>query len=101
MMVNKDSYTRAIAGLTLKNNLLNNFNSTRLSVLNHVKYISLQALDSPDPDPTVRRTIGSVITAIIVRGQVLNWPEALKVLVNKLDSQDPLAVEVIIVLSKN
>jgi transportin-1 len=93
-MTEEDSYTRAIAGLTLKNNLLNNFNRTPLTVLDHVKSVSLKALDSPDPDSTVRRTIGSVITAIIVRGQVLNWPESLTGLVHKLDSTDPLAVEV-------
>lgn len=93
-MTEEDNYTRAIAGLTLKNNLLNNFNRTPLTVLDHVKHISLRSLDSPDPDSTVRKTIGSVITAIIVRGQVMNWPQALRVLVYTLDSTNPLAIEV-------
>lgn len=93
-MTQEDNYTRAIAGLTLKNNLLNHFNRIPLTVLDHVKYISLRSLDSPDPDATVRRTIGSVITAIIVRGQVLNWPEAIQVLAHHLESSNPVAVEV-------
>lgn len=94
-MPQEDNLTRSIAGLTLKNNLLNNFNQTPLSVLDHVKRVSLRSLDSPDPDSTVRRTIGSVITAIVVRGQVLNWPESLNVLVHKLqDTSNPLAMEV-------
>lgn len=93
-MTQEDNHTRAIAGLTLKNNLLNHFDRISLPVLEHVKYISLQSLDIPDSDATVRRTIGSVITAIIVRGQVVNWPQALTVLVYQLDSTNPLAVEV-------
>ncbi|KAI9359856.1 armadillo-type protein [Pilaira anomala] len=94
VMTQEDNYTRAIAGLTLKNNLLNHFNRIPLTVLDHVKYISLQSLDSPDPDATVRRTIGSVITAIIVRGQVLNWPKAIQDLAHHLESSNPVAVEV-------
>ncbi|KAG2233484.1 hypothetical protein INT48_003190 [Thamnidium elegans] len=93
-MTQEDNHTRAIAGLTLKNNLLNHFDRTPLPVLEHVKYISLRSLEIPDSDVTVRRTVGSVITAIIVRGQVINWPQALTVLVQQLDSTNPLAVEV-------
>lgn len=97
-MTHEDGYTRAIAGLTLKNNLLNHFNLMPLVTLNYVKQVSLEALDHPDPDSTVRRAIGSVITAIVVRGQVLNWPESIHTLINKLDSPEPLAVEVLFVL---
>lgn len=93
-MTDQGHYIRSIAGLTLKNNLINNFNRTPLSVLDHVKTVSLRSLDSPDPDPTVRKTIGSVMSAIIRRVQVMNWPESIKALVAKLDSSDPLAVEV-------
>ncbi|GAA5796715.1 hypothetical protein HPULCUR_002090 [Helicostylum pulchrum] len=92
-MTQEDNHTRAIAGLTLKNNLLNHFDRTPLPVLEHVKYISLRSMDIPDSDAIVRRTIGSVITAIIVQGQVINWPQALTVLVHQLDSTNPLAVE--------
>jgi hypothetical protein len=93
-MTDQGHYIRSIAGLTLKNNLINNFNLTPIAVLDHVKTISLRSLDSPDPDPTVRKTIGSVISAIIRGGQALNWPESIQVLVDKLDSLDLLTVEV-------
>ncbi|RCI00866.1 Transportin-1, partial [Rhizopus stolonifer] len=93
-MRDQDNYTRAIAGLTLKNNLLKNFNKTPLFVLDYVKSVCLQSLDSPDPDTTIRRTIGSVMTSITVRGQILNWPEAMQALVGILEkSTDPLAID--------
>ncbi|CEP10171.1 hypothetical protein [Parasitella parasitica] len=66
LMPDQENYTRTIAGLTLKNNLLNNFNSTPLFVLNHVKSVCIQFLENPDPDATIRRTIGSIITAIVM-----------------------------------
>lgn len=94
-MKDQDSYIRAIAGLTLKNNILSNFHSTPIFVLNHVKAVCVQALEYPDPDPTIRRTIGSVITAIVVRGQIMNWPEIMKLLVYELDSTNTPSVEVI------
>ncbi|KAI9484057.1 MAG: armadillo-type protein [Benjaminiella poitrasii] len=92
-MTNQNNYIRAIAGITLKNNILNNFNSIPPSVFSHVKMTSLKALEDPNQDATIRRTIGSVITAIIVRDQIMNWPEALKALVEKLHSSNPLSVE--------
>jgi hypothetical protein len=93
-MTEEDSYTRAIAGLTLKNNILSEFNNLHLSVLAYIKDLVLSSLDKPDLDWDVRKAIDSVITAIVVRGQILNWPSAIDTLVNKLESPDPLAVEV-------
>ncbi|KAI8988345.1 armadillo-type protein [Mycotypha africana] len=83
-MTNQDSYLRAVAGLTLKNNLLNNFESIHESILDYVKKLCLTSLDYPDADSTIRRTISSVITAIMVRGQTINWPECLPIVVGKL-----------------
>ncbi|KAI8369063.1 hypothetical protein BD560DRAFT_128299 [Blakeslea trispora] len=83
-MNRQDNYIRAIAGLTLKNNLLNNFSSTPLWVLNYVKSVCLQSFQSPDFDNTIRRTIGSVITAIIVQGQIDQWPEVTQMLISIL-----------------
>ncbi|GAN03273.1 transportin-1 isoform X2 [Mucor ambiguus] len=93
LTTDQDSYIRAIAGLTLKNNILNSFNSTPLFVLDHVKSVCMRSLAFPDPDATIRRTIGSVITAIVVRGQIMNWPNIMSILANKLDSPDPLSIE--------
>lgn len=93
-MTDKDNYIRAIAGLTLKNNILNSFNATPLFVLDHVKSVCTRFLEFPDPDATIRRTVGSVITAIVVRGQIMNWPNIMSILANKLDSPNPLSIEV-------
>lgn len=93
-MTDQDSYIRAIAGLTLKNNILNSFNSTPLFVLDHVKSVCTRSLAFPDPDATIRRTIGSVITAIVVRGQIMNWPDIMSILVSQLDSPHSLSIEV-------
>ncbi|KAL7309113.1 hypothetical protein PS15m_011232 [Mucor circinelloides] len=93
LMNDQDNYIRAIAGLTLKNNILNSFNSTPLFVLDHVKSVCVQSLEFPDSDATIRRTIGSVITAIVVRGQIMNWPSIMRILVNKFDSSNSLSIE--------
>ncbi|KAI9322269.1 Transportin-PC [Dichotomocladium elegans] len=92
-MPQEESYTRAIAGLTLKNNIRSFFNKMPLNVLYYVKTTCIGALDCPDPDINVRRTIGSVITAIVTQGQAHNWPEILQILTEKLDSPDPVSVE--------
>ncbi|KAG1051021.1 hypothetical protein G6F43_006751 [Rhizopus delemar] len=91
--IHEDSYTRAIAGLTLKNNLLHHFEMTPEPVLSYVKQICLDSFDVPDPDVTIRKTIGSVITAIIVRGHVSSWPDSIYTLLSKLESSEPLALE--------
>ncbi|KAK4517537.1 uncharacterized protein ATC70_000876 [Mucor velutinosus] len=93
LMTDQDSYIRAIAGLTLKNNILNSFNSTPLFVLDHVKSVCTRSLEFPDPDATIRRTIGSVITAIVVRGQIMNWPNIMNILAHRLDSPNSLSIE--------
>lgn len=92
-MPHEESYTRAIAGLTLKNNIKSFFTKMPPNVLEHVKQCCAEALEQPDPDINVRRTVGSVITAIITQGQAHNWPHILQVLVEKLDSPDIVSVE--------
>ncbi|KAI9485129.1 armadillo-type protein [Zychaea mexicana] len=88
-----ESYPRAIAGHLLKNNIRSYFNNIPLPVLDHVKHCCTEALNTPDVDVDVRRTIASSIAAIVTRGQAHNWPHILQVLVEKLDSPDPVTVE--------
>ncbi|KAI8376232.1 armadillo-type protein [Radiomyces spectabilis] len=92
-MPQEESYTRAIAGLTLKNNIRSFFNTIPLHVLDYIKTSCIEALHQPDPDVNIRKTVGSVITAIVTRGQVHNWPDILRILMEKLDSPDPVTVE--------
>ncbi|KAL0080071.1 armadillo-type protein [Phycomyces blakesleeanus] len=93
VMQNEDVYTRVIAGLTLKNNIRSHFNAIPLYVLEHVKMCCTISLQSPEPDEGVRKAIGSVITALVTRGQVHNWPEILEILINQLDSPNYIAVQ--------
>ncbi|KAI8146257.1 armadillo-type protein [Fennellomyces sp. T-0311] len=88
-----ESYPRAIAGHLLKNNIKSYFNSVPLVVLDHVKACCVDALNQPDKDGDVRRTIASSIAAIVTRGQAHNWPHILQVLVEKLDSPDSITVD--------
>ncbi|CAO3587824.1 unnamed protein product [Absidia cylindrospora] len=92
-MTNEEWYTRQVAGLTLKNNIRGHFNSIPIPVLDYVKTCCCDAVTHPDLVPGVRTAVGSVITAIITRGQPCNWPEVLELLVNAMDSTNPLMVE--------
>ncbi|KAI7864176.1 armadillo-type protein [Spinellus fusiger] len=93
VMKEQDPYTRAIAGLTLKNNLRSHFNSMPLSVLEHVKESCIHSLQTPEPDANVRKAIGSVITTIVTHGQVHHWPQVLALLVQQLDSHHTITVQ--------
>ncbi|KAI9323497.1 Transportin-PC [Dichotomocladium elegans] len=101
-MPEQDVNTRAIAGLTLKNNINAFFNEIPPAVLDHIKSCCMAAvenLNANDDDvdvegnAVVRRTIGSVIAAIVTRGQPQNWLDMLHSLMNKLGSPDPTSVE--------
>lgn len=93
-MTGEEWYTRQVAGLTLKNNIRGHFNSIPIPVLDYVKACCCDAVTHPDLVPGVRTAVGSVITAIVTRGQPSNWPEVLELLVNAIDSANPLVVEV-------
>ena len=94
VMNKEDGYTRTIAGLTLKNNILNNLNRIKPVEMDCIKNISFRAFDMPDINSIVRKTIGSVITAIAIRTHESILPEVLIVLMNKLDDKNTLTVEV-------
>lgn len=95
-MPQQEAYTRAIAGLTLKNNIRSVFNDIPLPVLDHVKACCMETLHNPDPDISVRRTVASVITAIVTRAHPHNcndiFNHLLEVLTNTTDN--PIAIEV-------
>ncbi|KAI9020791.1 armadillo-type protein [Phycomyces nitens] len=93
VMRNEDAYTRAIAGLTLKNNIRSHFNNIPLYVLEYVKSCCTASLQFPESDEGVRRAVGSVITALVTQGEVHNWPEILEILVNQLDSPNIISVQ--------
>jgi hypothetical protein len=91
-MPQEDAYTRTLAGLNLKNNIRTYFNTIPPPVMDYVKECCVQHIG--EPDSSVRKAVGLVITAIVTRGQVHNWPQILQILMEKLDSGDTNLIEV-------
>lgn len=69
----EDTNTRLVAGIQLKNNIKNQFNTIHLLTLDYIKEACISALLEPDSDPLIHKSISSVISAIVRRGQVHNW----------------------------
>ncbi|CAI2178857.1 6952_t:CDS:10 [Funneliformis geosporum] len=90
-MPQEEASTRAIAGLLLKNNIRVYFATIPREVLVYVKTLSIKGLG--DLDAMVRGIIGSVITTIVTRGGLADWPQVLTALMELLDSQDYNVVE--------
>ena len=89
-MPQEDQYVRSVAGLTLKNNIRAHFHNIPPPVIEYVKECSLQHIS----DESVGKAVGIVIAAIVERGQVHNWFQALEVLMQKLDDPNTIVVEV-------
>ncbi len=98
-MPQEEASTRAIAGLLLKNNIRVYFATIPREVLAYVKTLSIKGLG--DQDAMVRGIIGSVITTIVTRGGLADWPQVLTALMELLDSQDYNVLEVSIILFNN
>jgi transportin-1 len=89
-MPQEDQYIRSVAGLTLKNNIRSYYPTIAPQVLEYVKECCLQHVG----DNEVGKAVSLVIAAIVQRGQIQNWPQAIQVLLEKLDSPNPVVVEV-------
>ncbi|KAL9559161.1 hypothetical protein MBANPS3_000565 [Mucor bainieri] len=87
---NGDLNTRRVAGLQLKNNVQNNFNSIPLSVLDYVKQCCVDIVEMPQP--SIAKTVSSVIAVIVRRGQVHNWMQVILLLIEKLNAEQPASV---------
>lgn len=81
----EDTNTRLIAGKQLKNNIKNHFNTMHLTVLDYVKESCISILNEPDSDPLINKSVASIISAIVRRGQVHNWIHVINLLIEKLD----------------
>ncbi|CAG8571826.1 5868_t:CDS:10, partial [Racocetra persica] len=90
-MPQEEASTRAIAGLLLKNIIRVHFSSILSEVLGYVKTLSIKGLG--DPDVMVRGIIGNVITTIVTRGGLADWPQVLPSLMGLLESPDYNVVE--------
>ncbi|ORX49516.1 ARM repeat-containing protein [Hesseltinella vesiculosa] len=87
-MPNEEPYIRSVAGLTLKNNIRSYYPEIPPQIMDHIKECCLQHIG----DETIGRAVSLVITAIMARGQVHNWPQGLQVLLEKLDDPSPSVV---------
>ncbi|OBZ83816.1 Transportin-1 [Choanephora cucurbitarum] len=80
------------AGSQLKNNLRNNFHMIPSTVLDYVKQCCIDVLNHPNSD-MVGKTISSLISIILQRGQMIDWPEIIPLLIEKLDDSNQRIVE--------
>ena len=83
---------RSTAGLVLKNNLRTDFQDLHPEVLAYVKAGAEKAL--VDQHELIRSVAGTIITTIVTRGGIVNWPEILQRYMDMADSADPVIQEV-------
>ncbi|CAJ0823134.1 10578_t:CDS:10, partial [Entrophospora sp. SA101] len=90
-LIQEDASIRAVAGLLLKNTVRMYFANIPREVLAYVKSFLIKGIG--DPDIMVRGIVGNVITTIVTRGGLTEWPQILVNLMELLDSQDYNTVE--------
>ena len=61
-----------------------------LNVLDYVKQCCIDIIESPQP--SIAKTVSSVIAAIVRRGQVHNWTQVILLLIEKLNAQQPTII---------
>lgn len=83
-----EEYSRTVAGLLLKNNLLHNFGHLQPQFKQVFKAHILSLLG--DPSPSVRRTVGTILTTFFSKEEsvCLHWPELIPSFVSCMDSGD-------------
>jgi hypothetical protein len=84
---------RSTAGLVLKNNLRAYFQDITPDVLLYVKGGAEKAL--VDRHDLIRSVAGTIITTVVTRGGIVNWPEILPRFMDMAESPDPVIQEVL------
>ena len=87
-----DEPTRAIAGIILKNNVKEHYMGFPDEIKSFIKSECLQIMG--DPSPLIRATVGTLISNIANKGELVNWPELLPTLCQLIDNPNSLACEV-------
>ena len=83
---NEQESTRSLSGLILKNNAKLYYEKFPDDVRSYIKQECLSALG--DRSPLIRATIGILITTIVTKGSLEQWPTLLEHLYTCLDSSD-------------
>ena len=81
-----DDPTRSLSGLILKNNVRAHFDNFPPEVTTFIKQECLSSVG--DSSPLIRATIGILVTTIVFKGELCNWPELLPHLCQCLESDD-------------
>ena len=87
-----DEPTRSLSGLILKNNIRAHYEKFPREVTEFIKHECLGSIG--DSSPLIRATIGILITTVVARGGLDNWPGLLQNLCVHLDSEDYNVCEV-------
>ncbi|XP_064626357.1 transportin-1-like isoform X2 [Lineus longissimus] len=82
----EDEPTRSLSGLILKNNVRAHYEKFPSEVTEFIKAECLTSIG--DKSPLIRATIGILITTIVSKGELHNWPDLLPRLCQHLDSED-------------
>jgi transportin-1 len=85
-LLNEEEATRSLAGLILKNNAKTQYDKFPEDVRNYIKQECLSALG--DQSPLIRATVGILITTIVSKGSLEQWPVLLEQLYGCLDTTD-------------
>ncbi|BFZ16696.1 hypothetical protein BsWGS_19736 [Bradybaena similaris] len=85
-LTSEDDPSRSLSGLILKNNVRAHFEQFPPEVASFIKHECLNSIG--DHSPLIRATVGIIITNIISKGELQNWPEVLPHLCACLDSED-------------
>lgn len=76
----------------LKNNLRIDFQDLSPETLAYIKSGSEKAL--VDQHDLIRSVAGTIITTVVTRGGIVNWPEILERYMSMAESRDPVIQEV-------
>ena len=85
-LVDEQEATRSLAGLILKNNAKSHYENFPDPVRAFIKQECLSAL--ADRSPLIRATVGILITTIVSKGSLEQWPTLLEHLYQCLDSSE-------------
>lgn len=84
--INEQEATRSLAGLILKNNAKSHYENFPEEARTYIKQECLSALG--DRSPLIRATVGILVTTIVSKGSLEQWPTLLEQLYTCLDSND-------------
>ncbi|CAF0791593.1 unnamed protein product [Adineta steineri] len=85
-LLDEQEATRSLSGLILKNNAKSHYEKFPDDVRSYIKQECLLALG--DRSPLIRATVGILITTIVTKGSLEQWPALLEHLYSCLDSPD-------------